>query len=308
MKILISEYATSIGMDGTYLIEGKAMLQCLTASFENAGHEVIYTSANIPIECGVMKLCNEENLMGSLEDLSMKCDAALVIAPDDYLAELTEVVEKNTINLGCRPEVINKCADKLECSRILEENGIPSPKTVAQQKGMNAEIRYVVKPRFGCASENVSIVNGTENLKDGYIATEYMEGEQLSVSLVCSDSILPLTINKQIIEIVENKKNACINYRGSVTPYVTSRREEVINTAIEAARVLGCRGYTGIDIVLAEKPYVIDINPRPTTSLVGIKQILKTEIAELLLLAKDNNLPESVVVEGTVTFTKEDLK
>lgn len=308
MKILLSEYATSIGMGGTYLIEGKAMLQCLATSFENAGHEVIYTSANSPIDCGVMEICNEENLMELLEELSMKCDAALIIAPDDLLAELTEVVEKNTINLGSNPDVIDKCADKLECSRILEEKGISSPKTVAKQKKMEAEARYVVKPRYGCASEDTSIVTGTEFLEEGHIATEYIEGEHLSVSLVCSDSILPLTINKQIIEIGDEDNNSCIDYRGSITPYKTSRSEEVINTAIEAARALGCKGYTGIDIVLAEKPFVIDVNPRPTTSLVGITQILKTEIAELLLLAADNNLPESIVVEGTVTFTKEDLK
>ncbi len=306
MKILISEYATSIGMGGTCFIEGKAMLRCIASSFENAGHEVIYTSANIPIEYGTMVACNEENLDSTLETLSKQCNAALVIAPDDILADLTEIVEKNTTNLGSSPDAIRKCADKLECSQILDSNGFPSPKTFAEMDKMDNETKYVVKPRFGCASEDTSIITGTENLKEGQIATEYINGEHLSVSLVCAESILPLTINKQIIEI--GNENTCIDYRGSITPYEISRKEEVVNIAVEAARALGCHGYTGIDIVLAEKPYLIDINPRPTTSLVGITQILKTEIAELLLLAADNKLPESVVLEGTVTFTKEDLK
>ncbi|MBP2030957.1 putative ATP-grasp superfamily ATP-dependent carboligase [Methanohalophilus levihalophilus] len=308
MKILISEYATSVGMGGTYLIEGKSMLKCLASSFENEGHEVIYTSADIPIGCGKMSSCEQGKLEESLDKLSSQCDAALVIAPDDILADLTGIVEKNTVNLGSIPDSIRKCADKLECSRILEKNGIPSPKTVSRQSEMDAKARYVVKPRYGCASEDTVIASGREYLKEGHIATEYIDGEHLSVSLVCSDSILPITINKQIIETGNQKDNITIDYRGSVTPYETKRSGEVINAAIEAARTLGCRGYTGIDIVLAEKPYVIDINPRPTTSLVGITQILKTEIAELLLLAADNNLPETVAVEGTVAFTKEDLK
>jgi predicted ATP-grasp superfamily ATP-dependent carboligase len=65
-------------------------------------------------------------------------------------------------------------------------------------------------------------------------------------------------------------------------------------------------GYVGIDFVLAEqgKAYVVDVNPRPTTSIVGIAKVLNYEVADLLLRAKFGTLPlpEDVKTEGRFVF------
>jgi predicted ATP-grasp superfamily ATP-dependent carboligase len=306
MKILLSEYATSTGMGGTYLIEGKAMLECLTYSFYNAGHEVVYTSSDVTIGHGTKTGSNEGNLKTILELLSMECDAALLIAPDDLLAGLTGIIEKNTLNLGSESAAIGKCADKLECSRILEKNAIPVPKTLTNGEEMEKGTEYVVKPRFGCAAED-TVITRNPVLGEGHIATEYIEGEHLSVSLVCAGSVLPLAVNKQIIETGKMGEDIAIDYRGSMTPYHPPYEKELIETATQACKVLGCRGYAGVDIVMADKPYVVDVNPRPTTSLTGIARLLRTPVAELLLLAAEDRLPKSVELEGSIAFTKEDL-
>ena len=49
--------------------------------------------------------------------------------------------------------------------------------------------------------------------------------------------------------------------------------------------MLGCQGYCGIDVVVADKVYVVDVNPRITTSLVGIAACMHEEIATLLVEA-----------------------
>jgi hypothetical protein len=139
------------------------------------------------------------------------------------------------------------------------------------------------------------------------VVTEYVEGEHLSVSLVCANAPLPLTINRQYIEITGIGDKTLIDYKGGITPYETPDGELIIDTAKRAALALGCRGYTGVDIVMGDRPYVIDINPRPTTSLVGICKIIKPQIGELLIGAMEENLPPTVHITGNYEFRKEDL-
>ena len=62
--------------------------------------------------------------------------------------------------------------------------------------------------------------------------------------------------------------------------YQCDREMEIVDIAKKTTKVLGCRGYAGVDIVLADKPYVVDVNPRPTTSLIGITRIMKAQIAD----------------------------
>jgi len=61
-------------------------------------------------------------------------------------------------------------------------------------------------------------------------------------------------------------------------------------------------------MVLADIPYVVDVNPRPTASLFGIVQVMREEIGDLLLKNKFGGLPDSVHIEGEYRFFKDDLE
>ena len=80
---------------------------------------------------------------------------------------------------------------------------------------------------------------------------------------------------------------------------------EIIATAKKVIEVLGCQGYCGVDIVVADKIYVIEVNPRITTSLVGIAACMKEEIAEILVTASKGKGPASVHLAGRVLFDKD---
>jgi predicted ATP-grasp superfamily ATP-dependent carboligase len=60
-------------------------------------------------------------------------------------------------------------------------------------------------------------------------------------------------------------------------------------------------------MVLGDKPYVVDVNPRPTTSIIGISRVMEYEIADLILKSSFGELPASVKVSGSFTFKKEEL-
>ena len=303
MKILLAEYAVGTGMGGTFLLEGRAMLRTISDSFARLGHDVVYLSAGTTFETGMSVESNANNFEYVLEREAKKCDAGLVIAPDELLFDLTSAIEDEILNLGCTPESAALCADKMRCTEVLISAGIPAPRIVDHAQGGH----YVVKPRCGCASEDTRVCTDFTQ-HEGFIATEYIEGEHLSVSLVCGEKTLPLTVNKQMIDIHPENENSNIGYNGNLTPYQTLRQKELYKTAIAATDALSCRGYVGVDIVLADKPYVVDVNPRPTTSLFSISKVMDQEIADLLLKNRLGELPDSVDISGEYMFTKEDLK
>ncbi|MBC8521252.1 MAG: ATP-grasp domain-containing protein [Methanomicrobia archaeon] len=296
MRIMVAEYAVGggEGKSGSLLREGKEMLTTLRRSFERIGNEVVYPEA-------------EDDFEAAVDKLSKESDAGIVIAPDDRLCELTELVESNTVNLGCPSECVKICADKMEATKILKDTGIPVPGIVLDSEMGKGE--YVKKPRYGCASENVFILNGKGNHEaaffyddnQDYIITEFIKGEDISSSVVVGvSSVLPLTINKQFMRLEGGR----LRYEGGLVPYFVGRdaEREIMNTSKKVVTMLRCKGYVGIDFVLGDDgtAYVVDINPRPTTSIVGIAKVLNYEVAELILRARFGTLPleEEVKTEG----------
>ncbi|MDW7733269.1 MAG: ATP-grasp domain-containing protein, partial [Methanolobus sp.] len=280
-----------------------AMLSTLVDSFSRLGHEVSYLSSGPKLATGKAIYSCTEDFESILEDEAAGCDAGLVIGPDEMLAGLSEIIEDNTVNLGCSPQSVRICADKLECTRQLQLCSIDVPRLInGEYEGL-----CIIKPRYGCASEGVRI-SFCNDAEEGYITNEYVEGEHLSVSLICGKKTLPLSVNKQFIEIDSSKPNSQVSYHGNMVPYRTNCENELFAVASATARALKCNGYIGIDIVHGEKNYVVDVNPRPTTAIFGLARTLKAEIGELLLKNIFGELPDTVDLEGEFSFTKDDFE
>jgi predicted ATP-grasp superfamily ATP-dependent carboligase len=302
MRILVAEYAAG-GGEGksiSLLREGKAMLSTLKEGFERMGHKVVYPEAETDFEAAVDKLSKES-------------DAGIVIAPDDKLCALTELIESNTVNLGCPSDSIKICADKMLTSKILSEEGISVPRIVSvAEVERNEGQRYVSKPRYGCASEDIFILNAEKYSKvlslhnnADHIITEFITGDDISSSIIAGkSSVLPLTINKQYIR-TEGER---LRYEGGFVPYFIGREAEgeIMRISKKVVTILHCRSYVGIDFVLGEDgtAYVVDVNPRPTTSIVGIAKVLNYEVPDLILRAKFGTLPVDgdVKTEGRFVF------
>jgi len=285
MKILLAEYSVCAGIDAL-AGEGRAMLATLKRSFETAGCTV-----TIPAD-----------FEQGLAEASRSCDGFLLIAPDAMLEKYTAVAEKNSINLGCSPRVARLCADKQDTTEALLHNGIPAPRII-HEKG----IKCVVKPRYGCGAEGV-FISPSPVEKEGLVSTEYIEGEHLSVSLIGGKTILPLTLNRQHITRTEVNDIAYLGYNGNEMPYEHPAKKEILDVAAKAGNMLGCRGLFGIDIVYSDRPYVVDVNPRPTTSIMGLVTVMEENIADLILKARFGTLPESVTLKGHFSFTKSDME
>jgi len=304
MKILVAEYASAVGLGGTCELEGRAMLSALAGSFARAGHEVVYPTSGPAIGAGRPILLKHsvdfEQVLGTA-----KADAGLLIAPDGMQPRFLEILEENTANLGSSPAAASLCADKLLCTQRLKESGVPVADIVPGpepcEKGCH---RYVVKPRVGCGSEGVRVTSSAR-APEGYIVTRYVEGLSLSASFIVGreGGFLPLTINRQLIDF----QGDGMAYNGSQGPYNTPRAAEIWEAARKAAGALGLRGYAGIDFVVGDLPRAVDVNARPTTSIIGIVRVMKEEIGELMVRARFGEMPERVRVDGEFVFRKEDL-
>ena len=303
MKILVAEYASALGLGGTVELEGRAMLAALVKSFARSGHDVVYPTSGPKLAEGRPVFIRKE---GDFEaHLEGDADAGLLIAPDGMQPHLLQILERSTVNLGASPAAAALAADKLLCTKALAQAGVPVAEIVEKpdpvEKGCQ---RYVVKPRTGCGSDGVRITSyaraGPEE-----IVTRYHEGLHLSASFISSgEGFLPLTINRQIMDFSgEGPK-----YQGSQVPYRTPRAGEIWAAAKKASEALNLRGYAGIDFVLGEKPWVVDVNARPTSSIMGIVRVMKEEIGDLILRASFGGLPEEVHIEGEYVFRKQDLK
>lgn len=286
MKAFLAEW--TVANDPDLAHEGAAMLAVLAASFERCGYEVVSPEKG--------------DFLAEVRRLAPGCDAGLVIAPDTLLFRFTSALETLTHNIGCGSMNASICADKQMTSSILSRHGIPVP-------GPAGAGRRVIKPVRGCGSKDVRL--STSEPGPGEIAERFIEGEHLSVSLVGSrvvgnvcnyysgDPPLLLAVNRQDIAIDGDGR---FRYKGGETPVFHERQEEIVGVATKALEVLGCQGYTGIDIVLADKPYVVDVNPRITTSIVGITACMREEIARILVDMSQGRNPGAVHLDGRVRF------
>lgn len=319
MKILLLEYAT-LTKDPKIMNEGYMILKTLSDSFHAIGEDVYYLSLNGKID-GIKgdPVYVKGGFMDFLERVSPNYDAALVIAPEknNILYSLVSIIENSTTNLGSPSDAIKICSDKLTTANILIKQNIKTPVIINNDKDKydirQGTIKFILKPRFGCGSEGVKLVNGSylskKKVEDNDLLMEYIDGRHISSSLIMGDRrSLFLTLNEQLINFDSINNN--ITYMGGVCPYKCRSKEEwnsIMRLSNDIAKIMGCRGYLGIDFVVSNnsnEPYVVDINPRPTTSIVGINRVINYEIADLLLKNKFNPdiLPSDIKINGSYKF------
>jgi len=289
MKALLAEY--SVSHDPSLAPEGAAMLGVLFKSFVRCGYDVVMPGAG--------------DFGAEIVRLAPSCDLGLAIAPDHLLSRYTMLLEQHTHNIGCGSMSAAVCANKVHTAKILRSHGIPVP----DDRGSG---KRVVKPVNGCGAAGVRLTAGAAG--PGEFGQQYIEGEHLSVSLVGSRVVgdacmyfsgappLVLALNRQSIRIGDD---GAFHYLGGETPVDHPRGAEIADVAKKTAGVLGCQGYCGVDVVVADRVYVVDVNARITTSLVGIAACMEEEIAPILVSASKGEPPAEVHLSGRVQFSKD---
>ncbi|MBS1263567.1 MAG: Tyramine--L-glutamate ligase [Methanonatronarchaeales archaeon] len=254
MRVFLAELASvETRFPGEIERQGRAMLDALASGARRAGHEPV-----VPEKGGTL----EE----AVEELAPGCDRGLVVAPDDLLADHVTLLREHTRDLGPSPEYVETAADKLETLETLEGE-VPVP---ALDPGGEA----VVKPVTGCSSEDVRVTE--EEPGPDEFATERVEGTHASAVLVEGKAV---ALSQQLVTVDDGR----FVYRGNRAPLRHPLREEAFEVAETAARAPGTPGgIVGVDLVLGDEPVVIEVNPRPTVSIVPLERSMRPSPSRLL--------------------------
>jgi tyramine---L-glutamate ligase len=187
----------------------------------------------------------------------------------------------------------------------------------------------VIKPNDGCGSVGVQLLQSVDDLPadelgEQYLPTlfsswrieQFMPGRAVSVGFLCGiDKMVPLVpCAQRFATLPANVKSGeLFFYRGGSLPIEPELAKRAIELGRQALIVThGRRGYVGLDLVLGEaadgsQDHVIEVNPRITTSYLGLRRASKTNLAQAMLDVMDSKVPELPFHDERIEFSSTDI-
>lgn len=333
--MFVHEFITGGGwsfgdLPGDLADEAAAMLQALLADFRAWG--AVRTLTTLDARLAHRTLPADEVVQvapGQYEAvfsaLLARSDAALLIAPETegHLARISALAEAAGVRLlSSSAAAVTIAGDKAACYERFRQAGLPTPPTrrirFAEAPQAAREMGYplVTKPLDGVGCEGVCLVNGPAELAgalalvrratphEEILLQSFIAGTHASVSLlVAGGQAVPLSLNGQDIAV-----GCPFAYRGGVVPLAHPLQARAFTVAQAAVGLLpGLRGYVGVDLVLTqEEAWLLEINPRLTTSYIGLRQVAPFNLAQAIWDAGCRGvLPENVALRSRVRFSKD---
>lgn len=327
-EFLSGEGKADEGLHADVAVEGLAMLLGVTEDFSAAGFNTT-TTINSRIEhlSGKFESRGVSVRRVSFQEGVDEADYCLVIAPESggTLYSLVKDVErKGKVHLGPGSIGVALTTDKMKTLRLAEDVGLKAPFTL-EAEGVEDALRKVeevgfpavFKPIDGVGCEGVSVVWDERNAEVAaelavktsgtgkVIVQEYVEGVDASVGVIVGEGeASPLTLNAQLIS---RGDRGVLRYEGGYVPLNHRRRKEALRTAeMLASSIPGLKGYVGVDLVLTSREaFVMEVNPRITTSYLGVRKVMQGNIAKHIFDACTKGVtPGKVKVKGGAAFRK----
>jgi RimK family alpha-L-glutamate ligase len=258
------------------------------------------TKRNIPYECFTFpkliaqlgqKPYFKVNEMQLLEELN-----ALVIRPIGrgsleelvFRMDMLYKLERQGLLVINPAEAIEHCVDKYDILAILEDNGVPVPRTVATESANEAVKAFtdlggdvVVKPLFG--SRGI----GATRVVDAEIALTVFKAITFHHGVIYIQEFVPHGYSDIRAFVVNNHVTAAMrrvseswktNYSQGARPAPIELNKELEELAVKAAKVVGCK-IAGVDILEGPNgPVIVDVNSQPGWK--GLQMVTKVNVAD----------------------------
>ena len=309
-RVFVSEYITSGAwadrpLAGSLATEGRAMLVALARDLADDPQTKVVTSWDarlgpFPVkETEVVVVQSTDEADETFRRLAASTDRTLVIAPEiDGLLQgrRQQVADAGGFWVGCSTETIALCSDKLATARHLQQQGLPVVDTrTADQPRPDSE--WVVwKPRDGAGSLGISTTSPDRPPPHpDYVVQPLLSGRHVSVAVLCGE---PHTISLPVAE-QHLSNNGHFTYQGGRVPCfpIDSPVSRTISElALSACHCIGNPlGWVGVDLLVEEgdRPLVLEINPRLTTSFLGYRQ-LATTLPLSQIVTSPGNVPSPI--------------
>ncbi|WP_417746209.1 ATP-grasp domain-containing protein [Rosistilla oblonga] len=316
MQVFIGEYTIGGGLASTplaslpqsLLAEGTAMHHAICDDASRCARVVTTIDSRLPHSMDpaiqTIPVDASDELIPQWLAASADCDAAILIAPesDRLLYKLVAAFRGFGRNvIAADANFIDATTDKLQLSQRLLAANVPHPISFGprQTPQESSATEWILKPNDGCGSLEVQRFgsftqadNQRRRRTGDWIIQAYHPGQTVSIAAIVTPSAihwLPACLQK--IE------SPCFTYHGGQSPLpeaLADRAERLAAAAFDAVFDRSSRsndsssqvGYVGIDLILADDPrddVVIEINPRLTTSYVGVRHLMKSNLAATML-------------------------
>jgi predicted ATP-grasp superfamily ATP-dependent carboligase len=319
-KILVCEFITAGGLSDAPLAdslakEGTMMRDALLRDLSELNQFELVTMHDVRLPASLFAEHSKAVESGAFKKVFKKMlkqvDYVWLIAPetDSILLDLSELcyqaqnLENGAIFLGCGYDATLAGTSKTLTFEALQAANIYTLPVFSgddfieqayfdNMHSLNVQ-KWVAKPEDGAGCEGIRIFENLQDLHDWlklddqylhYLAQPYQSGLAGSFSMLCTDGKgWLLSCNQQHIacDDVTFKLNG-LTVNGLLQYW---KRFETIARKI-AQMLPDAAGYMGVDVIVdtaRDKIYVIEINPRLTTSYVGLREAMGCNPAKIIL-------------------------
>jgi predicted ATP-grasp superfamily ATP-dependent carboligase len=300
--------------------EGRAMLLAIMDDFVAAGAEVdtLLDARQPPLarpRVTIHPIESADQERQAIARLAHETDWTVLIAPEfdgHLLARARAAEQAGGRLLGPSPALVALAADKHATSEYLGRRGVRVPPGVALAPGdsLPSDFAYpaVLKPRHGASSLGVEWIGSWpagRTVETPSRLEEYCGGTAASVACLCGgDQIVPLVPCLQTLA-----GGGDFSYLGGSLPVDRNLARRAQALALRAVGTLPRPlGYLGVDLILGDDPagggdVVVEINPRLTTSYVGLRALARFNLAEAMVRVACGEAIELCWNSGEVHFT-----
>jgi predicted ATP-grasp superfamily ATP-dependent carboligase len=324
MHVFLYEWITGGGLINepdqlppSLLREGAAMATALAADFAKIPGCRVSLLRDVRLDtlsflgCDVVEIQSLSEWGEEFDRLATEADWSLVVAPEfDRILERTtqRVVAAGGRTLNASPEFIALASNKQRTAERLGTAGIPIPRGVTFPEGqakLPSDFTYpaVLKPIDGAGSQDIYVAASHRDEPPSYAwerrLEEFKPGRAASVAAICSAA--GMTMLPPCSQRLSD--DARMTYLGGALisePGLAERASLLAQRALAA--MPPAVGFVGVDLVIGSSAHgeddaVIEINPRVTTSYVGLRQAVDQNLAQMLLKAV-NGEPVAITIRN----------
>lgn len=307
MRIFAWEYLTSgggrsLGASPSMMAEGRMMIRALARDLANIPDLDLRIAADAAADPGMLPAKIErvgaDDPRSAWQRVLRTVDAAWPIAPetDGILEQATRLILRSErILLGSRLDALAIARSKTATIRHLAAQRLPVVPTVALHDPLpRSAAGWVVKPDDGAGATDTYLFAdaaalrrwAAERVGNGWIVQPFIPGTAASLSILAQDGAgWLLSCNLQHVDGAAG----AFAYRGGIVGGAEQRRSAYEPLAERIAAALpGLWGLIGVDLIDApDGPLLLEINPRVTTSYVGLGESIGLNPAALAVALLD---------------------
>lgn len=247
------------------------------------------------------------------EQLISEVDAVWPIAPESggallRLSRLVEVAGK--LLLGSSADTVALTGSKSATVEALALHGIVAIPTCPASRLSLYSGPWVAKPDDGAGCDDTCYFDDAAALRHWlaqrdrtrtHVVQPYVAGTPMSLSLLCRAGMAwLLSCNRQQVDM----RDGVFCYQGSEVNVAVDDRGSLQDLAQRVAKAIpGLAGYVGIDLILGDDGNltVLEVNPRLTTSYVGLHRAIGVNPALLVVdLLYNQTPPDSIALAHNI--------